>query len=392
MDPIVFGDPTHAKYVIAVSHAWLTPLHADPDGAHLDLMIGYEDEWLKTRGREEIGLSWPVPVWEWWWRYYYMYAEGDIVFFFDMASLPQKPRTAQEQKDFKDALGFMHFLYHSFHVFAITYIPDNVRYFGHRFSYLDRGWCWAEATVAQMGGKLARFSPSLIQELDKEEEQRKRHSLSLRGALCGYPEYPEEILQGGNEHLLIEFRRSQSVQGKFFTNGRFDIKHVARILVTIECKQRLQAHLQAGDLLEVEKIFDDEEFFTPWQSGMTKKDLANTVFDDYFNTPLHLSVIAGSKELVEFLVENGARPRRNFEGSLPWERWGLFPRFSAAATAARTLPPGSMGPTKSWLERWSWSARREPLMRPFDSERVGTRTTIHTIQSDLGSQVAEAEL
>lgn len=359
MDPKLFGDPAHAKYIIAVSHAWLSPNHADPDGLHLDIMLLRLEEVLEAEPSSYL-------FHKWWWRYYYLESEGDVVFFFDMSSLPQTPRTPQEESDFKQALGFMHFLYHSFNVLAITEIPDSHQQDEPRLAYLDRGWCWAEAEVASIGNKLGFYSRGLIKELAKETQQRTSCGISRREALWGVPGYPPELMKRGNEHLLIEFRNNQVIKGKIFSNGRFDADQVARILVTIEGKQKLRQHLEAGDYSEVMNIFDDSEFFTAEQSDMTRKDLANTVFDGVFTTPLHLAVQADAPKLVEFLIEMGARPHRNFFGYMPWERRWFIPRFSAAARAARTLPDSeaeAMQPTASWYERVSWSARRVSSVR-----------------------------
>merc|ERR1711920_1187562 len=96
MDPHMFGDPTHAKYIFVVSHAWLSRTHADPDGFHLDLVLALLDE--KFTSGSSCRLV------KWWLSYYYMESWGDVLLFFDMSSLYQKPRTGRQEIDFKSAL------------------------------------------------------------------------------------------------------------------------------------------------------------------------------------------------------------------------------------------------------------------------------------------------
>lgn len=342
MDPEIFGDPTRARHIIPVSHAWLDRRHADPDGLHLDLVLARVQEKLGAPGR--IGV--PGRIRQWWFSYYYLQAEGDVLLFFDMSSMAQKPRTLAEQADFKKALGLLHFLYFSFDVLAIPTIPNNVSHCGHHMTYLERGWCFAEATIARLGGRLHLYSQDIVQELDKELELQKLHGMSLPDALQGLPPYPPELLDFARKEDLMKFRlQQQHIKGKVFSNGKSDWLQVSRILVKMELQQTLRKLLESKDVVGVKNLFGDDTRFKKHLGGFSREELANVAFDGTFRTPLHLAVEADSVELVQFLVSIGARPQRSFSGYLPWERFCFIPRLTAAAKAARA--PGRWDPASS---------------------------------------------
>lgn len=335
MDPELFGDPMRAQHIILVSHAWLSTTHADPDGLHLDAMIAKVEERFHV---DSSATLWQR-LWHALWRYYYIESEGDVLIFFDMSSLYQAPRTFEEKNYFNKALGMMNFMYHSFEVLVIPEIPPSVKYFGHPLAYMDKGWCWAEAEIASIGLQLRCSSEDEITvKLDQDRLFRKSYGISCREALLGVPRYPEELMQEGRELDLISFRKAQEIQGKIFTNGKFDFDRVASILLTVERTQELRRQLEAENLAAVMEIFEDNDLFAmEGEGGLTKQDLANVAFDGEFTTPLHVAVAKGSVELVNFLNSVGARPRRNFSGHLPWERV-FFHRISAAARAAQCKP------------------------------------------------------
>lgn len=325
MAPEVYGDPKHATYIFVVSHPWLSAEHADPDGIHLDLLLALiEEKFGNAYARSGCN--------RWWRRYYYLRSEGDVLIFFDMSSLPQAPRAPQEEADFKQALGLMNFLFYSFDVLVITEIPADAPSFGTsgvRLAFFDKGWCWAEGCIARLGGQLDQFSQPALRELERETRSL---TTPFSESLLGEPNYPEELLQSGKECQLLDFRKTQSVKGKLFTNGKHDAPQVAKILARVEGLQKFRSHLQRGQHEAVLALFRDLEFLM--QSGLTGKELANVVFDGAFNTPLHLAVAGGNAGLVRALFAEGARPRRNFLGRFPWEGRCGVPLLSDAAFAA----------------------------------------------------------
>lgn len=351
MDPQIFGDPTYATYIFVVSHAWLSPENSDPDGRHLDLVIQEIEQKFASSARFAY-----CGLWRWWYHYYYMQAEGDMLIFFDMSSLYQHPRTPEEEKFFVRALSLMNLLYFSFPVLVIQDIPDSVRHNGYRVTFLEKGWCWAEASIARIGGQLQRFSGDVTLLLEDELKLQESHQMSLTDGLLGRHGYPSELMMRGQEAELMSFREKQSVQGKVFTNGKFDSDRVAKILRRMECQKKLHEHLCNGERQEVLEMFNDSSLFTAEYGGLTQCDLANTIFDGTFTTPLHLAVAVGDVALARFLVDNGARPRRNFDGYFPWQRFLLVPRLSAAARVARTkhcafgLPQANLVQTESKTE------------------------------------------
>lgn len=340
MDAGIFGDPTKAQAIFVVSHPWLTPTHADPEGLHLDCAISTIEASFDV-GPDDTLLE----RWEKWLQRYYLDSEGDCLVFFDMSSLYQWPRTDHEETEFRRALCLMSFLYHSFPVIIASEIPEQ---YGYDLSYMDKGWCWCEANSAFIGNQLWMFSPHIVKELEQERRKLKRAGLSLEQGLLGQPSYPPAILQKGQRQRMLEFRETQTVKGKVFSNGSFDFPVVARILATVQKKREFEHHLFVKDLNAVMNDFADDMFFSAEGGGPTREEFANTVFDLTFTTPLHFAVATGSAELVEFLFTQGAKPRRDWEGRLPWDRPMVqilgkliespfqIPGSSAAAKAART--------------------------------------------------------
>ena len=138
-----FGNVEKAKTILAVSHSWLSPSHADPDGAHLRLLLDKIEVGLfPVRNVPSFSLRWLLNMWK---RYYYCGFAEDILVFFDFSSLPQWPRDKVEEKGFQDALKHMGVLYNVFQVVVIDYVPESVMCYGHYVPYLEKGWCWAES-------------------------------------------------------------------------------------------------------------------------------------------------------------------------------------------------------------------------------------------------------
>lgn len=227
----------------------------------------------------------------------------------------------------------MNFVYNSFDVCVLSDIPENVRHFGRRVGYLEKGWCWAEAMTADLGNKLSVLSAEVIDQLKEEKQQLQANNCLLPDGLYGHPSYTNEALQPNQEQMLMQFRERQVIPGKVFTKGRGDLEHVARVLRVNQLVSRYQQALELGDLDAVMAVVEDEANFDI--TGMSKAQLANLVFDGSFTEPLHVAVRVGSAELVEYLIDIGARPQRDFHGRLPWEGPYLSPKCSAAAWAAR---------------------------------------------------------
>ena len=85
-----------------------------------------------------------------------------FVLVFDFMSVPQVgftaagtviPRTAEEDKVFRECLASISVLYSTFQVLVCDEVPEDVP------SYFDSGWCFSELVTASLGGQLAVFSP-----------------------------------------------------------------------------------------------------------------------------------------------------------------------------------------------------------------------------------------
>ena len=73
-----------------------------------------------------------------------------MLIFFDWPSVAQEPRTRQESLEFRDALTHLGTLYSCFDVLVIDFIPPSFSTHGHHVPYLEKGWCWSEANVANI--------------------------------------------------------------------------------------------------------------------------------------------------------------------------------------------------------------------------------------------------
>jgi len=229
----------------------------------------------------------------------------------------------------------MDFLYYSFDVLIIQDIPEHVTYRGVHLHYLDKGWCWAESSIARLCGKLVNLSPAILEDLDQEEKERSKHTMSLIEALRGYETYPTHLLAHGCAASLLVFREMQSVKGKVFTNGKHDADTVSQILCAMQATQKLRKLIEAGERDEVIRLVEsNREVTRSWSVGsVLDVDLVNVVFDDTFTTPLHLAVRLGDVHLIEYLVHAGARPARDFYGCLPGEHFAFGLGCGSAARA-----------------------------------------------------------
>lgn len=357
MPSCVYGDPHRAHTIVVVSHAWLGIDEADPDGYHLDLTIQRLEEHLCPYERRLEGfMSCPSYVFEFlqaaWWRYYYYEAEADVLIFFDMSSLYQKPRSSAQDRSFQRACDLMSNLYSHFDVLVIPEIPGNVTYFDRNVGFFEKGWCWFEVVAADLGNKL-RISPGILDELALErakiEEMKRRTKGNLSSSLWGWPPYPPDLLARSRQKELLAFRDTQEIRGKVFTCGKADLDRVSKQLRFFQACQELKGAVLEGNAERVRKLLDRAQQVQqaptavsaiPSQGsrGDSKDSMANVVFDGSFTTPLHLAVRHNCTAVVEVLLSYGSIPRRDFRGDFAWEAFG-FPRWSAAARAARGWRP-----------------------------------------------------
>ena len=264
-------------------------------------------------------MRWFKRVYNYWRRYYYFNGDADVLIFFDMSSLTQSPRTPDEDKDFRIVLKQISNLYSIFPVLVIDEIPQEVKFFTEHVDYVEKGWCWTELNIAAISGKLTLLSGDTEASLQAELWVDSDLS-NLHGMLAGQPPLPLAIYN--NPEQLLRARRTQQKKGKVFTCGATDFHVVKRQLLMYHHTASLTKHIVECDIEGVRNAVD--AFLQDAQTyGLRTHDLVNAVIDDRFSTPLHLAVRCGSEHIVEFLVANGAENRRNVNGDLPWEKWGL---------------------------------------------------------------------
>merc|ERR1712137_1243396 len=78
-----------------------------------------------------------------------------------MASLPQWPRSEEEELNFRRALKNMGDLYFLFDVLVVDWLPAELTLHGHHVPYYEKGWCFTEANIANMGDRLQRFNADI---------------------------------------------------------------------------------------------------------------------------------------------------------------------------------------------------------------------------------------
>jgi len=83
-----FGELTGRSVLIALSHGWFYQMHPDPQGVKIDIIV----KQFGPRLRKD-------------------YPETQILFFFDFLSVPQWPRTDEEEKVFRLAMKHMNSVY-----------------------------------------------------------------------------------------------------------------------------------------------------------------------------------------------------------------------------------------------------------------------------------------
>jgi len=83
-----FGELTGRSVLVALSHGWFYQMHPDPKGLKIDIIVKKFGPRLRER-----------------------YPETQILFFFDFLSVPQWPRTDEEEKVFRAAMKHMNSVY-----------------------------------------------------------------------------------------------------------------------------------------------------------------------------------------------------------------------------------------------------------------------------------------
>jgi len=108
----------HAQYFVFVSHRWITPKHPDPNGEQL----------LELQRRLNT-LTEQCKILE------------RIIIFYDYCSLPQRPRTDQEDAIFYRDLTSLE---------ALSRLADKFIILSEGYSdYKDRAWCFFEAITSR---------------------------------------------------------------------------------------------------------------------------------------------------------------------------------------------------------------------------------------------------
>jgi len=110
------------KFLYVLSYRWLQPGNPDPQGHHLKIVAHVARCAIRIRSGRDIAVFW------------------------DFGSLPQKPRSAEEDNRFRKGLGSCDMLYgHRFsNIWMQTRLPAGF----DGASYDDSGWCSFEAGVS----------------------------------------------------------------------------------------------------------------------------------------------------------------------------------------------------------------------------------------------------
>jgi len=146
-----FVRPVRRPY--AVSHAWLSSEHPDPNGLHMKIL---------AKKVQHNGLK------------------ADDAIFLDFLSMPQKDkygfRTEKDTETFKKALKSLNDVYALCHGIIIHQIPSSDPSI---VPYLERGWCFFEVSVALITGRLVddseftrhmkeTFQPALVEMMESK--------------------------------------------------------------------------------------------------------------------------------------------------------------------------------------------------------------------------------
>jgi len=116
-----------SQQIVVLSYPWLSNAHPDPSGFHLQRVLKYLKSYLLFSRLEDVGVFW------------------------DFASMPQAPRSEQDNEVFKLGLKLINLLYGSQQtsVIQLKVMPpckDNESL--NLLEYSQRGWCTVEERIS----------------------------------------------------------------------------------------------------------------------------------------------------------------------------------------------------------------------------------------------------
>ncbi|RAK98189.1 uncharacterized protein BO80DRAFT_437280 [Aspergillus ibericus CBS 121593] len=146
-----------------ISHRWLTQVHPDPDGTQLRRVqqlpprpLGHDSSSIGDAGSSSTSTvaeaTDPSAQHD---------PASNILIFYDFCSLPQEPRTAEENDTFKlGILGLNNFLYYT----RVVILDDH--------DYMSRSWCLMEYFISS-------FKGSLILDEKRDDRMHSLHQLAV---------------------------------------------------------------------------------------------------------------------------------------------------------------------------------------------------------------------
>mmetsp|Transcript_67400 Transcript_67400/g.161657 ORF Transcript_67400/g.161657 Transcript_67400/m.161657 type:complete len:521 (-) Transcript_67400:248-1810(-) len=164
-----------ALEIVAVSCAWCTPEHPDPNGYQLAKISSMLRVFLA--GRYSADLD-GIALYERCKKRGYLFGAGDcaeVGVFWDFLSLCQLPRTAEEEASFESALQTMHAWYG--HRLITKWVFPGLPQESKRKPYEKSGWLRFEAEVANLSSHVSRLLclsddiMAIIQQEVKEKPQ-----------------------------------------------------------------------------------------------------------------------------------------------------------------------------------------------------------------------------
>jgi len=152
-------------HVIAVSYAWLSEGHADPEGRHFrylsDLLSSYSDHINRAEG------------------------ECQLAVYLDWCSMYQEPRSSDQQRSYEAALSSIDVLFshHSTQVWQLpTVLPGQE-------PYSNRAWPFAHNALASLSGK----SKVILNLEGVDPANVSWNQIWLERRICNPPQPPDEV-------------------------------------------------------------------------------------------------------------------------------------------------------------------------------------------------------